>query len=76
VGSDGRISYSTFDARPVILTTADGRSEFQYDYPEHIQQPLIQAVVNFLNGTASCPSTGESGARTSWVMEQMLKGCQ
>ncbi len=76
VGSDGKVSYSTFDDQPVVLTTAEGRSEFQYEYPQHIQQPLIQTVVNFLNGTGACPSTGESGARTSWVMEQMLNGYQ
>ena len=72
VGDEGRISYSTFDAEPVLLTTAEGSSEFRFDYPQHIQQPLIQTVVDDLLGLGQCPSTGESGARTSWVMEQML----
>jgi predicted dehydrogenase len=74
VGTEGKIAYSTFDARPVILTTATGRTGFSYDDPPHIQQPLIQAVVDDLNGVGTCPSTGESAARTSWVMDQMLKG--
>jgi predicted dehydrogenase len=74
VGTEGKIVYSTFDARPVILTTATGTREFSYDYPAHIQQPLIQAVVDELNSVGTCPSTGESAARTSWVMDQMLKG--
>ncbi len=74
VGSAGRISYSTFDDAPVILTTANGTDTFSIGYPEHIQQPLIQSVVDALNGVGSCPSTGESAARTSWVMDQMLAG--
>jgi predicted dehydrogenase len=74
VGTKGKIAYTTFDSRPVILTTAAGVTEFAYDDPPHIQQPLIQAVVDELNGIGSCPSTGESAARTSWVMDQMLKG--
>jgi predicted dehydrogenase len=72
VGTEGKITYSTFDAQPVILTTRDGHTEFVYDYPAHIQQPLIQTVVDDLNGAGACPSTGESAARTSWVMDQML----
>ena len=74
VGSKGKITYSTFDDQPVILTTTQGREEFFYEYPPHIQQPLIQAVVDDLHGRGSCPSTGESAARTSWVMDQMLRG--
>lgn len=74
VGSAGKIAYSTFDAQPVILTTSAGTTQFAYDYPPHIQQPMIQAVVDELNGTGSSPSTGESAARTSWVIEQMLRG--
>jgi len=72
VGSGGDISFSTFDARPIILTTPAGVSEFAFGYPEHIEQPLIQTVVNELNGNGRCVSTGESAARTSWVMDQML----
>ncbi len=73
VGSAGKLTFSTFDAKPVILTNSKGRTEFVYDYPAHIQQPLIQAVVDALNGVGACPSTGESAARTSWVMDEMLK---
>ena len=74
VGSEGKITYSTFDMEPIVLTTSGGTREYAYDYPAHVQQPLIQSVVDELNGAGTCPSTGESAARTSWVMDQMLKG--
>ncbi len=74
VGSDGKISFSTYDDEPVVLTTSDGVTEFAIEYPPHVQQPLIQTVVDALNGIGSCPSTGESAARTTWVMDQMLAG--
>lgn len=73
VGDQGKITYSTFDAHPIILTTNDGRTEFSIDYPPHVQQPLIQTVVDALNRIGDCPSTGESAARTSWVMDRMLE---
>ena len=33
----------------------------------------IQSIVDALNGAGECPSTGASAARTSWVMDEMLK---
>lgn len=74
VGDQGKIVYSTFDGAPVQLITRAGTTEFAIDYPAHIQQPLIQTVVDALTGQGDCPSTGESAARTSWVMDQMLAG--
>jgi predicted dehydrogenase len=73
VGSAGKISYSTFDVKPITLITKKGATEFSFDTPPHIQQPLIQMVIDELNGTGACPSTGETAARTTWVMDQMLR---
>lgn len=72
VGDAGRITYSTFDDRPLVLTTAEGSQAFTIGYPDHIQQPLIQTVVDDLLGIGICHSSGASGARTTWVMDQML----
>jgi predicted dehydrogenase len=72
VGSKGRISYATFGSEPIVLTTSEGTTQFPLKNPRHIQQPLIQTIVDELLGRGRCPSTGESGARTTWVMEQML----
>ena len=73
VGDRGKISFSTFDAQPIRLTTQSETAEFSIEYPPHIQQPLIQIVVDELNGVGKSPSTGETALRTTWVMEQMLK---
>jgi predicted dehydrogenase len=72
VGSEGKISYATFDETPVVLATRMGTTEFTIANPPHIQQPMIQLVVNALNDVGTSPSTGETGARTSWVMDRML----
>ncbi len=74
VGSLGKLAFSTFGSEPVLLTTNEGTTEFPLQNPVHIQQPLIQSIVNELNGSGRCPSTGESGVRTSWVMDEVLKG--
>ncbi|MGC3962477.1 MAG: Gfo/Idh/MocA family oxidoreductase [Rhodocyclaceae bacterium] len=72
VGTHGSLRYATFDDSPVVLTTEAGTEEFVIPYPAHVHQPLIQTIVDQLNGQGLCPSTGESAARTSGVMDQLL----
>ncbi|HSS20434.1 MAG TPA: Gfo/Idh/MocA family oxidoreductase [Pyrinomonadaceae bacterium] len=72
VGSGGEISFSTFDDRPIVLKTAAGVREFSIANPPHIQQPLIQTIVDEIRGFGVCPSRGDTAARTSRVMDQML----
>jgi 1,5-anhydro-D-fructose reductase (1,5-anhydro-D-mannitol-forming) len=41
--------------------------------PLHIQQPLIETIVAELGGqVGACPSTAESGARTTRVMDRVM----
>lgn len=72
-GSGGRVTLSTFGTEPVLLETSDGVQEFDIPHPPHIQQPLIQQVVDELLGRGRCASHGESALRTTWVMEQLLR---
>jgi 1,5-anhydro-D-fructose reductase (1,5-anhydro-D-mannitol-forming) len=71
-GTLGKITLSLFGNDPVVLTTAAGVETLDRPNPPHIQQPLIQSIVDQLHGRGACPSTGESAARTSWVMDQVL----
>jgi hypothetical protein len=55
------------------LVAADtGEEIFDLPNPPHIQQPLIQTIVDQLHGRGQCPSTGESAARTAQVMDTAL----
>jgi len=72
LGTRGCVSFATFDDAPVVLQAGDETTEFAIPHPPHVQQPLIQTVVDQLNGIGQCPSTGESAARTTWVMDQIL----
>ncbi len=72
VGSAGQISYSTFDAAPILLTTADGVQQIAVENPTSVHQPLIQSIVDELRGEGQCPSTGISAARTAKVMDDLL----
>jgi len=73
IGTHGKLTFSAFGTEPIRLTTAAGITEFPEPMPAHVQQPLIQTIVDELNGHGHCPSTGESAARTNWVMDQLLQ---
>ena len=72
VGSRGRLRFSTTAPVPIRIFRGDRVEEIRADDPEHVHQPLIQTIVDELNGGEKCPSTGESGARTARVMEAIL----
>ncbi len=71
-GTKGRLVFSVFGDEPLRLETKAGIETFDRPNPEHVQQPLIQTVVNSLLGRGECPSTGESARRTSDVMDTVL----
>jgi len=72
IGEKGKITFSTFDAKPIILENENGIQKFQIENPIHIQQPLIQTVLDELLGIGKCPSTGKTAALTNLVLDQML----
>ncbi len=74
-GSKGRIEFTYFEGSWVDLFV-DGKEkeQFTFEMPVHIQQPLIQSIVDELNGkSGKSPSTGTTAARTNWAMEQICK---
>jgi predicted dehydrogenase len=74
VGASGRLRFSTSRPVPIRLHRGNAVEEIPLDDPPHVHQPLIQSIVNELNGRGRAPSTGETAARTAWVMDEMLKG--
>jgi hypothetical protein len=55
------------------VETAEGIKEYNLPYPPHVQQPLLETIVKELRGEGKCPSTGETGARSNWIMEYDYK---
>ncbi len=75
VGSEGKIIFSSFGTEPVTLINSKGTHIYAEDTPIHVQQPLIETIVNELNGKGFCHSTGESASRTSYIMDKILGRC-
>ncbi len=73
-GDKGQIRFATFGKGEFVLIL-DGKEPqlMQFELPKHIQQPLIQSIVDELLGDGLCASTGISGARANWVMGELIK---
>ncbi|MBN2484357.1 MAG: Gfo/Idh/MocA family oxidoreductase [Bacteroidales bacterium] len=72
-GENGNINFSCYSFSPIQLMTDGNRQVFRNERPGHVQFYLVQEIVNELLGKGKSPSTGETGARTSWVMGEVVK---
>ncbi|MCW8849808.1 MAG: Gfo/Idh/MocA family oxidoreductase [Melioribacteraceae bacterium] len=72
LGSKGKITFSFFSPTPIEVTKNGVSEKISIEYPKHVQEGLIDSVVRDILGTAKCKSTGESGARTNWILEQIV----
>jgi len=72
IGEKGKITFSTFDLRPIIINSSEVSATYNIAHPENIQQFMINSVVDELLGRGKCASTGKSGAYTNWIMDKVL----
>ena len=72
-GSKGQISLSCFDDCPIEMLLSDGTSKtFSIPYPTHVQQPIIESIVNdLIHKTNTTYSTGEIGTNTQYWLEKI-----
>jgi predicted dehydrogenase len=76
VGSEGRILFSIFGEGDIVIERI-GQPQQRYAIrnPVHIEQPMINRVVQSLIGKAPIPPELEAAraAKTNWVMDQVLE---
>ncbi len=81
VGSTGRIVFSTFPPlsppggrppMPIRVLRGDAVEEIPVADPPYVHQPLIQTIVDEINGVGRCASNGGTAARTARVVEDCL----
>jgi predicted dehydrogenase len=72
MGSEGELITPIFSDTGVQVKSGSVRTVEELRNPPHVHQPLIQTIVDELRGQGKCPSTAESAARTSWVMDHCV----
>ena len=72
IGDRGRVVFSVFTYDPIELYTEKGRREIVIENPPHVQMPLIQQVVEHLQGKAICTLDSVSATPVNWVVDRIL----
>ncbi len=71
VGAEGKISFSVFEIAPVMLIAKGKTESFSFDPLPHVQQPMIEKVVNYFLDKGPNPCSGADGAEVMRLMDQI-----
>ncbi|MDQ6608527.1 MAG: Gfo/Idh/MocA family oxidoreductase [Bacteroidota bacterium] len=69
IGTEGAVRFSIFDQQPLLVTKNGKESSLQFNSLPHVQQPMIQKVVDYFLGQADNPCTAEEGIEVMKMME-------
>jgi predicted dehydrogenase len=72
VGTTGSIYFSVFGGNSITVISKGVRNIFSFDTLQHVQQPMIEKVVQYFSGTASNPCSAAEGAEVMRIMEGFI----
>ncbi len=72
-GSEGVISFSIFSRQPVSVIREGESKSYEFDMPIHVQQPMIQKVVEYFSGKGPNPCPGEDGVVVMEMIDAISK---
>ena len=73
IGSEGAIVFTTFTTHHFMLRKNGVEEIFQFEELEHVQQPMIEAVVNYFLGERDNPCPPQSGVETMEIIDAFTK---
>jgi predicted dehydrogenase len=71
VGSKGTISFGFFGKNEIVLTRGGEEEKFVIESPMHIQQPMIEKVVDYFLDRGPNPCSAEDGVVVMDIIDQM-----
>jgi predicted dehydrogenase len=70
IGSKGKIVFSVFDHQPLKIHRVGEKEEIiSFEKLEHVQQPMIQKVVDYFLDKSPNPCTAEDGVEVMWLID-------
>lgn len=72
-GSKGKIQFEVFDNYNLSVTTPGNNEVMSFEKIQHVQQPMIQKVVQFFSGNIENPCPPEDGVEVMKIMETFTK---
>ena len=69
IGTKGTIRFSVFNHQPLVCIRDGKEMLFEFDKLQHVQQPMIQEVVNYFLGLRDNPCSGEDGLEVMQMID-------
>jgi predicted dehydrogenase len=74
IGSEGKISFPIFDHKQLLLERERTKTIIEFDRMQHVQQPMIQKVVEYFLGQSPNPCSANEGVEVMKMMDA-IAGC-
>ncbi len=72
IGTKGRITLSIFNEHTLTISVGEENTVLTFDTLQHVQQPMIEATVQYFLGDGPNPCTAEEGAEIMRLMQEMV----
>jgi predicted dehydrogenase len=72
-GSQGRLSFPIFEHKKIVVQKNGITEEILFEPLQHVQQPLIQEVVNYFLDKGPNPSSAEDGAVVMKLLDDFTR---
>jgi predicted dehydrogenase len=73
IGSSGKLSFSFFSGNSIELVANNTTTVFEFDKLKHVQQPMIEKVVEYFLDKAENPCSGDAGVEVMRWIEAITK---
>lgn len=73
IGEKGSLRFPVFDHHAITWTKEGSEEQILFDRLEHVQQPMIEKVVQYFLGEADNPCPAEDGAEVMRMMEAFTR---
>jgi predicted dehydrogenase len=73
IGSEGKLSFAVFEHQKLLLTQNNQTEEIKFDKLQHVQQPMIEKVVQYFLGETQNPCSAGAGVEVMTLMDTFTK---
>ena len=73
VGSEGKLSFSVFGEQKIFLTKNGTSEVIAFTPPQHVQQPMIEKVVEYFLDVGTNPCSGQDGAEIMKLLDSFTE---
>jgi predicted dehydrogenase len=70
-GSKGSLRFSIFEHQPLVITQHGKEKSISFDKLQHVQQPMIERVVQYFLDKAKNPCSAEEGMEVMKLIDQL-----